>query len=277
VRYRAWGGVKSASYGNNSSSTIEYDSRLRPSKYRLTDNPSGVGIMREDYSYNADGRLSLLTDLNDTVGTNPPSTLRFLSRSYDYDHLGRVTGSHGAGGGNLPLNQNYGYDEFNNLTSRCGSYYNFNGALPLSDTATYKNNRRDGWSYDRDGRYVSNPASGSNTARTTTYDAAGRQVKTVEFRPSTGGASATTLTATQAYDGDGRVVFETTFDSIGTGIFKSSYMLRSTPLGGEPLTTLNSSGNKDVTYVPSGGSSSHGSLRLVPQADRSSASRSATP
>jgi YD repeat-containing protein len=46
VRYRAWGGVKSASYGNNSSSTTEYDVRLRPWKFRLTNNTQGTGLAR---------------------------------------------------------------------------------------------------------------------------------------------------------------------------------------------------------------------------------------
>jgi YD repeat-containing protein len=259
VRYRAGGGVKSASYSNNGlSSTTEYDARLRPWKYRLTDSGSGAFLMREDFTYYADSRLAVLTDLNDTAGPTPPSTLRFLSRSYGYDLLGRVTGSAGSGngGGNLPLNQSYSYDEFGNLTSRTGSYYNWGccGATPaLTDTATYTNNRRDGWSYDPDGRYTANPASASNTARNAYHDAAGRQTKTVETRPGFGGGPTTTFTATAAYDGDGRVVYETTFDTVGTGIFKSTYTLRAAALGGEPLTTLNSSGNKETTHVPAGG------------------------
>ena len=55
--------------------------------------------MRETYSDHADGRLQVLTDLDDTPGNNPPVTLRFLSRSYNYDQVGRVTNGFGTGSG----------------------------------------------------------------------------------------------------------------------------------------------------------------------------------
>jgi hypothetical protein len=174
----------------------------------------------------------------------------------------------------VPLNQSYSYDEFDNLTSRAGSYFNYFGAPGQSDGAAYTDNRRAGWSYDPDGRYTANPASASNTARSVHYDAAGRQTKTVETRPGSGGAPASTFTATAAHDGDGCVVYETTFDSSGTGIFKSSYTLRSTALGGEPLTTTTSSGNKDTTYVPAEGLVF---ARQTTAGGRSSPSRCATP
>jgi YD repeat-containing protein len=249
IHYRAWGAVKSASYGNNSVNTTQYNARLQPTQFRLTDATSGSSLMREDYSYYADGRLSLLTDLDDTSGNNPPSSLRFLSRTYSYDLVGRVTDSRGTHGAALPLIQSYSYDEFDNLTSRSGSYYDYNGSATQTDTAHFTNNRRDGWTYDADGRFASNPATSTSYARHAYYDAAGQQVKTVEDHP----ASASTLTDTATYDGDGRVVYATSYDSIGTGIFTSSYTVRSAALGGEALTTLNSSGDKTTTYVPAMG------------------------
>lgn len=67
ARYRAWGGVKSASFGDLSSQTTKYDARMRPSQYRLTG--GSTGVLREDFSYYDDSRLHLITDLDDTVGT----------------------------------------------------------------------------------------------------------------------------------------------------------------------------------------------------------------
>jgi YD repeat-containing protein len=249
IRYRAWGAVKSASYGNNSVSTTQYNGRLQPTQFRLTDATSGASLLREDYSYYADGRLSLLTDLDDTAGNNPPSSLRFMSRTYSYDLAGHVTDSRGTHGAALPLIQTYGYDEFDNLTSRSGSYHDYNGSLTQTDTAHFTNNRRDGWAYDADGHFASNPATSSSYARHAYYDAAGQQVKTVEDHP----ASSSGLTDTVTYDGDGRAVYSTSFDSVGAGSFSSSYTLRATALGGEALTTLNSSGAKATTYVPAMG------------------------
>ena len=249
IRYRAWGAVKSASYGNNSVSTTQYNGRLQPTQYRLTDATSGASLMREDYGYHADEHLSLVTDLDDASGNNPPSSLRFLSRTYSYDLAGRVTDSRGTHGAALPLIQTYGYDEFDNLTSRSGSYYDYNGSLTQTDASHFTNNRRDGWTYNADGRFASSPAASNSYARHAYYDAMGRQVKTVEDHP----ATLSSLTDTATFDGDGRAVYATSNDSIGTGIFSSSYTLRSTALGGEVLTTLSSTGDKVTTYVPAMG------------------------
>ncbi len=194
---------------------------------------------------------SLVTDLNDTGGANPPATLRFLTRSYSYDLAGRVTDSRGAGGGgqSLPYKQAYGYDEFDHLTHRSGSYYNYGGSPEQTYTANYTNNRRDGWGYDKDGRFTSSPATANSNARQVFYNAAGQQVKTVETRPNGGGI----VTHTASFDGDGRVNHETSLDSANPGGFAVSYTVRSTALGGEPMTTLTAAGGKGMTYVPAGG------------------------
>ena len=80
--------------------------------------------------------------------------------------------------------------------------------------------------------------------RTTTYDAAGRLISTIE----TGSSSTTTYTA--QYDGDGAVGFETSTTSPGSP--ESAY-LRSTVLDGEVLTEWIDRGNKKVTHVPTFG------------------------
>jgi YD repeat-containing protein len=238
IRYRAWGGVKSASFGDNSYQTTSYNGQMRPTQYRL----SGTwgSWQRLDYSYYGDGRLSNVVDLDDGQGSNPPSTLHFMSRSYTYDHVGRVTF---AGGTSTtpPFRQWYSYNEFDNTTSRSGSN-GYNGAY-LSDTATYTNNRRDGWTYDADGRLTYSPANSSSPSRTWNYDAAGALVSTVET------VDGTTNTLTLSYDGDGKAVREAR-----TGYSPVTYyMVRSTVLKGEVLTRVKSNGGKEITYIQASG------------------------
>ena len=247
VSYRAWGAPKSVSYPG-STSTIAYNARLLPTQFRLTANSNGGGIIRENYGYFSDGMVGSLTDLDDTPGTNPPVTLRFLSRSYAYDHVGRVVGSGGTGIGSMPgvpYSQAYAYDQFGNMTSRSGSYYNYNFSQPSSDTGTYINNRRNGWTYNAEGQVLSSPASSTDKPRNMSYDAAGRMVSTSET------SSINTITYAVAYDGDGWVVYESNTNSLGP--FESSYIVRSTVLGGEILTRLDQSGNKKITHVPARG------------------------
>jgi YD repeat-containing protein len=246
VEYRAWGGVKSASFGDNAAQTTSYDSRMRPLQYRLAG--GSATPQREDFTYYADGRLKRITDLDD--GTRQTS-LRYhtMSRAYTYDHVGRVkeAGGHAAAepGGNTgspnwpsPYLQSYGYDGFDNLTSRSGTY---GYRMSQADTPSYVNNRRQGWDYDAGGR-VTHSTDPNGSERTWTYDAAGRLVTTAET------AAGVTSTLTQAHDGDGRLVHSSNGSTAGT-----DYEVRSSVLGGEVVTRLNQQGGKGYTYVPAGG------------------------
>ena len=247
VSYRAWGAPKSVAY-TGSNSTIGFNTRLQPNEFRLTANGTGTSIMREDYSYFADGRLRLLTDLDDTPGTNPPATLRFLSRNYSYDQVGRPTGGQGTGSGSMPgvpYSQSYSYDQFGNMTGRSGSYYNYTLSPPATDSATYNNNRRSNWTYNAEGQVTATPSTSTDAPRTMMYDAAGRMISSVQ----SGQSSTVTYSAT--YDGDGRLVYEISTTSLGSS--SASYIVRSTVLGGEVLTRLDQSGNKLITHVPAEG------------------------
>jgi YD repeat-containing protein len=244
IQYRAWGGVKAAAYGNNSASTTSYNNRLQPSQFRLTDANSGASYIRENYAFYGDGRLQSVADLDDTGGTNPPATLRFLSRSYGYDQTGRVAQVYSSN--QAPMNQTYGYDEFDNMTSRAGSYY---WQPSQSATFTYTNNRHNGWSYYADGQVSSSPATTTDDAYSFSYDAAGGLSRTidtatnrlVDYRPS--------------YDGDGNLVNEwSQITQNGSTLpATSSFIVRSTVLRGEILTRLDQNGNKSITYVPAEG------------------------
>lgn len=235
VTYRAWGAPKTVGYVGFTA-TIAFNSRMQPTEYR--------GAMSEDYGYYADGTLASVLDLNDTAGNNPPVTLRFLSRSYSYDHVGRSTGGASINSAGSPYNQAYAYDQFGNMTSRVGSYYNYNNSMPASDTATFTNNRRTGWSYNADGQITATTASSTDDPRTMAYDAAGRLTSSVET------TAFNTVTYSAAYDGDGQLVKESTNTSPGTS--DTSYIVRSTVLG-DVLTRLDQSGNKKTTHVPAEG------------------------
>ena len=245
IQYRAWGAAKSITY-SGSNSTIGFNSRMQPTQFRLTVNGTGASIMREDYGYSANGSLSSLTDLDDTSGSNPPATLRYLSRGYRYDHVGRVTSGFGTGGAgqNVPYSQSYSYDQFGHMTGRSGVYYGYNSNPFGSDTASYANNRRTNWTYNAEGQVISTPSTSTDLPRTMTYDAAGRLISSVESGP------LSTTTYSVAYDGDGELARETSTVSTGTS---QSYIVRSTVLGGEVLTRLDGSGNKLTTHVPAEG------------------------
>lgn len=244
VTYRAWGAAKSVTYAG-SNSTIAFNSRMQPTQFRLTANGTGASVIREDYTYFDDGALNTLTDLDDTAGSSPPVSLRFLSRRYFYDHAGRSTGGQGTSAQAVPYNQSYSYDAFGNMIGRVGSYYNYSNSIPVSDNASYTSNRRIGWSYNADGQVTATPASSSDQPRTMAYDAVGRMVTTIE----TGTFS--TVTYSSAYDGDGRLVYESSNASPGSSV--ASYIVRSSVLGGEVLTRLDQSGNKKITHVPAEG------------------------
>jgi len=165
--------------------------------------------------------------------------MRYLTRVYAYDHVGRVIDNHGPNG--LPLRQSYSYDQFDNMQGRWGTYY-FQGFR--SQSASYINNRRTAWSYDAEGHVTNVPASDTDAANTFTYDAAGRLVMRVE----TTSAGATTFNLT--YDGDGEAVSAATTPSGSASTV--GYDIRSSVFG-EVLTELDQSGNKRSTHIQADG------------------------
>jgi YD repeat-containing protein len=249
VGYRAWGAVKAATFGDNTSQSVpQFNARMQPTQFRLTNGN------RYDYSYYDDGRLKQLTDLDDQVGDPHTVQFHYMSRSYQYDQAARIAGvgpmSPNPNSVPAPFTGNYGYDEFNNMTSRSGHYaLNSDRYDPGpnwdSPPATYTNNRRvqSGWAYDADGRVTTSSdtsdAGGSST-RTWIYDAAGELITVSETR------NGTTTTNSMAYDGDGQLLYESVSGAT------SDYLIRSAVLG-TVLTKLDATGNKNTTYVPTNG------------------------
>lgn len=79
-QYRAWGGLKSLTYGNQTQMQMTYNNALQAAHYELNKIGQTPAIMSKNYDYNADGSLKQLTDLVDN---------RF-DRLNTYDQSGRV-------------------------------------------------------------------------------------------------------------------------------------------------------------------------------------------
>jgi YD repeat-containing protein len=239
LNYRAWGAVKDVDYGNGTHAHTNYNQRLLPSNFSVSNLQKTQPYIPYHtaswtFDYHADGRGHHSYD----------SDNNFWDRSYAFDHAGRLTegDTNRRARGQAPdfwnpdpYQQSVSYDVWNN-SNRTGSVY----MTGVGTTAPYSNNRRQGWGYDADGRLL------QDDDKTHTYDAAGRQTYvegccagegTPEFpiRPA--------LEITQTYDGDGRsvrriqIARQNVFDENNTLVevqedSQTHYLLTSSVLGG---------------------------------------------
>jgi YD repeat-containing protein len=230
VSYRAWGAVKSVSFDGQTKATT-YNSSMRPTHYGAY-----------DYTYYDDGKLKEFRDQSDQVGNPQSVQFHYMSRRYSYDHAGRISSVGQLQNYSImpPFSGSYGYDAFDNLISRSGNY----AINPTqSDSGSYTNNRRTGWTYNAEGKITNssdNSDSGGSSTRAWTYDAAGSLIFTSETR------NGQTTTLSTGYDGDGKVNHEIINNSTG------DYLIHSSVLG-TLLTKLKVNGGKDITYVPANG------------------------
>ena len=224
MQYRAWGALKSASYGNSNTISLAYNSNLRVSTYEIP------GLMKKAYQYYDDGRFKFTQD---QLATNSK-----LDRLYRYDHVGRVTtalsGAEARGGGptnDRPYNETMGYDPMGHLTSRDTRNWDHNTA----EYQTYTNNRRQYWVYDADGRVLSGITDYY-------YDAAG---KIYSF-------GANSDKTDQAFDGDGHRL-KATVQSLDPETNQwteeqVTYYIHSSVLG-EVISEIGVTGAKERTFV----------------------------
>ena len=172
ITYRAWGGRKSATYGNTVTEAVTYNSRMEPASYTLgnlnytngENSPQSFTSMAWTYDYYDDGRVEHAYD----------SSWHFWDRYFTYDHVGRL---HEADTNRVanglswdtyhpdPYKQTSTYDVWNNL-KLSGYLYN----NPQSDSATYTNNRRSDSTYDNNGMVL------TDLAFMSTYGAASESV-----------------------------------------------------------------------------------------------------
>lgn len=241
--YRAWGGIKGLTYGNNLTLSMSYSSRLKTAQFEVAGRPPQYGswsVMKTQYQYYDDGSLKYADDLLDN---------RF-DRAYGFDQVNRLkedySGSEASdfvnqtssGTTTGPYRQSYVYDVWSNPTSRTGRFW----SKPTTFTASYSNGRDTNslWQYDADGRVL------RDQFLKYAYDAAGHNVTTssILVNQFVGGR------VTQARDGDG---LEIKREETRGGVTTIGYRLRSTVLGGNVVTELNPNGQKLKSYVYLGG------------------------
>jgi YD repeat-containing protein len=169
IKYRAWGGRSELTYGNNHTGTTQYNNRLLPTSYSLSN------AMTRSYSYFADGRLK----------TSALSDDGSFDRTYEYDHVGRLNSDSTT----TTFAQNLSYDVWGNATQSNGWHW----SQFIFSTGTYTNNRRSNWQYNAAGQVTNNQ---DNVFQ---YDSAGR----TKHIWTQGGV---TDTGEILYDGDGQVV-----------------------------------------------------------------------
>jgi YD repeat-containing protein len=241
--YRAWGAIKGFTYGNNLTASMSYNARLKSTQFEVAGRPPQYGsssVMKTQYQYYDDGALKYADDLLDN---------RF-DRAYNYDQLTRLkedySGSEASDFANQtssgtttgPYRQSYSYDAWSNFTSRTGRFW----SKPTTFTASYSNGRNTNslWQHDADGRVL------RESMLKYTFDAAGRNVTTssVLVNQFVGGE------VTQTRDGDG---LEIKREETRQGATTTGYRLRSSVLGGQVVTELNATGQKQKSYVYLGG------------------------
>lgn len=169
IKYRAWGARRELTYGNNHTASTQYNSRLLPTSYSLSN------VMTRSYSYFADGRLSTSALAEDGS----------FNRAYEYDQTGRLKSDTTTNN----FAQELTYDVWGNVTQSVGWHW----SRFISYAGTYVNNRNTAWQYNAAGQVTSN---GDNNFQ---YDAAGRISKTWKQGLQPNGN-------TMLYDGDGQLV-----------------------------------------------------------------------
>lgn len=220
LTYRAFG-LKGMSYGNGRQLSINYDNKLRMTRWDV------AGVLGSDYEYRWEDTFRPTFAHSRTDAT--------LDRWYNYDNVGRLhisrSGSEARAAYGETFNGQYDgpysmgiyYDAWGNITTKEG----WGGENPAY-TASYTNNRRDGLGYDVAGNLT------NDGLQSFSYDATGQQTY----------ASGTGLS--QGYDGNGLRVAKTE-----SGV--STYYLRSSVLGGQVVAEINSSGAWSRGYVYAGG------------------------
>jgi YD repeat-containing protein len=267
IEYRAWGARKYVDYGNGVHAQANYNSRLVPTSYSLSNVSKSYpftdsATLSWTYDYYDDGRVHHASDGDDNK----------WDRSYAYDHAARISEADTNKRARSqtpdsyhpdPYQQSFGYDAFNHSANRTGYLY----SQMLSDSASYTNNRRSGWTYDADGNTT------VDSSYTQTFDAAGHNLSAVASRTvgdgSTQWPNQPNLEITQSYDGNGQSLKRNQITRMNdydpeTGQYygvqednQTRYYLRSSVLGGAIINEMLKDSQNNVAktegYVYAGG------------------------
>jgi len=220
-----------------------------------------------DFLYYADGQVKFAADLRTA------STGGWHDRAYSYDHAGRLKeaysgvqarnfrdGTQTPFYGSMPFRQSYGYDAWENMTSRTGWYWS---AEDTTSETFNQQGRNPAWEYDPEGRFVSRneaePHALPYEPLRAAFDAAGRLTSRTQAtsQPSHNNPEVrvkTTVTQAEVYDGDGQAVRHITTRQEGShpASTEVKYYLRSSVLG-RVIAEYNAAGARLSSYVPAGG------------------------
>ncbi|MCG3146362.1 MAG: hypothetical protein HONDAALG_04397 [Gammaproteobacteria bacterium] len=223
MQYRAWGAVKSLSYGNGITFSANYNKRLQMQTFEIAKTGSPT-MMKADFQYYGDGRIKYAKDYRDD---------RF-DRAFSYDQVGRIqeayAGSQARGFMGLPdpnpatppYRQSYQYDVWGNTTGSSGKFW----SRDYTSTDSYNpNGQRQGWQYDGAGNLL------NDSRNQYIYDAAGRNISVT--------ANGQNPKA-QSLDGDGLVIRQVNYTQLPN---PACYYLRSTVLGGVTVIKINGTDN----------------------------------
>jgi len=183
------------------------------------------GVLGASYTLSENGRVRSAQSLNDSR----------LDRSFTWDHMGRIVRSVTTGSP-FQFEQNYGYDEYDNMTSREGRYWNTSNT---NLTATYSRERA------VSSREQSAEAGTPTHDRSFQYDAMGNTTQVVTT-VTVNGQSGSPTTENRQYDAMGRMIATgKEVDGYGRVVKENqNYNLISTPFGGQVLTILDGGGQK---------------------------------
>lgn len=252
--YRAWGGLQSLEYGNDTSMSVTFNSRLQADGYDLVKTGQSTPILSKDYHFYSDGAIRKIDDL--------------VNNKFDqirtYDNVGRVktaSTSFTARGDtpgesdiyNIPFVQSYTFNAFGNLTERQHAHWVTNN---FSYTQSFTNNRLTTGLFnlfDADGRQTK--IQENSDIIESSYDAAGHlSLHRRSFAP------AGEREVKRHYTGDGREgkretrnYVEVEEDEWEWEAWSNEYFIRSTVLGGEVVSNVSADGSKARTYVRAAG------------------------
>ena len=259
--YRAWGAMRSISFGNGTNQQTDFNSRFQPTSGSLNGLMLGTS-MSWSYDYYNDGRQQHAYNAFDN---------RF-DRLLKYDHLGRLKDAYSGREArgllpatphpDSPYQQTFHYDGLNNRTQKTGRFWR----NPQSgSTPCLPRQAPDGC--DSEGNLISF----GNEEKT--FNAAGRQVKFDDWQNTVGGSPnhpdvQPGIEIEQTYDADGRPTKRTetsrTEELIGSGpqtnILETaigSHYVYSTALGGTKIVDLGGSPGRvsRLTYTRKAGAS----------------------
>ena len=220
------------------------------------------------FTYYNDGLLKFATD------ARTDAAYGLHDRAYSYDHSARLKSAYSgyeardyvngtsSGYHDGAFQHTYGYDAFDNQTSRSGRYWSDDD----TGTDSYNSqNRNTAWSYDADGRITStnDPAPDALTwsPLTLSYNAAGQQgysTQTTSRADPIPGHDGKTLTTvynrTKAFDGNGALskLYEWSQINTATPVTSTTHYLRSS-LNGKVIAEYDGSGTKRKANVYAGG------------------------